>query len=244
MDLWSDYEELDFAQTALGELLLRRRRDPAIPGVELFEVKLGDDFLMSSRFHDSEVALASLGLAKLAGHRPEPWQVVVGGLGLGHTAREALDDARVGELLVVEFLRPIIGWHERGLVPLGKGLSEDPRCRFIEADFFAAAAGDDGFDPDQPKRLFDAILLDIDHAPDNWLGEDNESFYTVAGLQRMSAHLAPQGVFALWSNDPPAAEFETRLAVVFEQCEAVRVAFANPYTGQESACTVYLGRKP
>ena len=43
MTIWSDIEELDYQETTLGELLLRRRRDPAIPGEEIFEVKLGDD---------------------------------------------------------------------------------------------------------------------------------------------------------------------------------------------------------
>ncbi|MGH1357607.1 MAG: hypothetical protein ACRBC3_02460 [Burkholderiaceae bacterium] len=245
MDVWSDLEELDFQQTVLGDLLLRRRRDPALPGIELFEVKLGDDFLMSSQFHASEVALATLGLDRLAQLRPagQQWQVVVGGLGLGHTAKAALDDDRVSELLVVEYLEPIIGWHQRGLVPLGETLCADSRCRFIHSDFFAAAAGGDGFDPQTPQRLFDAILLDIDHAPDNWLGDTSQAFYSAAGLQAMSEHLTDQGVFALWSNDPPDASFEVPLSAVFEQCEAHRVGFENPYTGQESACTVYVGHR-
>jgi len=243
MTIWSDIEELDFQETDLGELLLRRRRDPAIPGEEIFEVKLGDDFLMSSQFHASEVALADLGLAALDPKRSEPWSVVVGGLGLGHTAHAALKNQQVGELIVVEFLAPIIGWHEAGLVPLGKALSEDDRCRFVHADFFAAASGDDGFDPDQPQRQFDAILLDIDHAPDNWLGETSESFYSAASLQAMSEHLAARGVFALWSNDPPSPAFETELHAAFVNAESHVVEFPNPYTGARSSCTVYVGVK-
>lgn len=245
MEVWSDLEELDYQQTDLGELILRRRRDPAIPGEEIFEVKLGDEFLMSSQFHASEVALATLGLARLAALQPNSrdWTVVVGGLGLGHTARAALDDDRVSELLVVELLQPIINWHQAGLVPLGPSLTSDARCRLIQADFFAAAGGDDGFDPAEPQRKFDAILLDIDHAPDNWLGQSSESFYSAAGLQAMSEHLADQGVFALWSNDPPDASFEIQLEAVFSRCEAVSVAFPNPYTGDQSACTVYIGHR-
>ena len=100
-------------------------------------------------------------------------------------------------------------------MPLGSTLTHDERCRLVQADFFAAATGDDGFDPDEPQRKFDAILLDIDHAPDNWLGETSESFYSAVNLQAMSEHLAPGGVFALWSNDPPSAAFETELHAVF-----------------------------
>ena len=83
----ADFAELDFRQTPLGELTLRRRRVAALDGLEVFEVKLGDAFLMSSLFHEVEVALADLGLAALD---PGPSDVVVGGLGLGYTAVAAL----------------------------------------------------------------------------------------------------------------------------------------------------------
>ena len=60
------FEELDWQQTPMGEVSLRRRRDP-VTGQDVFEVKLDDDFLMSSMFVDAEVALAHLALARLAG---------------------------------------------------------------------------------------------------------------------------------------------------------------------------------
>ena len=95
------FEELDFRPTPLGDLLLRRRRLAMLDNLEIYEVKLGDDFLMSSLFHDVEEALADLGLAAI---KEDPLQVVVGGLGLGYTAAAALRDPRVTELLVVDFL--------------------------------------------------------------------------------------------------------------------------------------------
>ena len=55
-------------------------------GVDVFELKLGDEYLMSSLFTASEIALARLGLATLQGVNLE---VTVGGLGLGYTARHA-----------------------------------------------------------------------------------------------------------------------------------------------------------
>ena len=60
-----NFEELDYRQTHLGELILRRRRVPSLGDTEVFEVKLGDDFLMSSLFNTGEIALAQLGLAEL-----------------------------------------------------------------------------------------------------------------------------------------------------------------------------------
>src|ERR1041384_4301916 len=92
-----DFEELDYRETELGGLSLRRRRMLSLGGLEIYEVKLGDAFLMSSLFHEVEDALARLGLAELKG---EQWDVVVGGLGLGYPAMGALEPGGVGALLV------------------------------------------------------------------------------------------------------------------------------------------------
>lgn len=131
------FEEIDWRSTPMGEISLRRRRDP-VSGQDVYEVKLGDEYLMSSLFTAGEIELTRLGLAEL----PEgPLDVAVGGLGLGYTARAALDDPRVRSLIVVDALAEVIDWHLRGLVPLGAGLASDPRCRLVRGDFFAMAAG-------------------------------------------------------------------------------------------------------
>lgn len=128
-----EFEELDFQKTPLGEISLRRRAEPRLEGKILYEVKLGDEFLMSSLFTDAEIQLARLGLAALEGTGLD---VVVGGLGLGYTAVAALENPSVRSLMVVEVMEPVIAWHRRGLVPLGKELVSDPRCTLVHADFF------------------------------------------------------------------------------------------------------------
>lgn len=74
------FEELDYRPTPIGALSLRRRRELSL-GVDVFEIKLGDEYLMSSLFTASEVALARLGIAALAG---DSFDIVVGGLCLGY----------------------------------------------------------------------------------------------------------------------------------------------------------------
>jgi spermidine synthase len=210
----------------------------ALGGREIFEVKLNDEYLMSSLFHESEVALADLGLAALEG---EGWDVVVAGLGLGYTAAAALKYDQVAQMLVVEALAPVIEWHQRELVPNGTLLSEDTRCRYYHADFFALARGD-GFDPDDSGHLFDAILLDIDHTPDALLNPRHADFYSVEGMKRLRAFLKPGGVFGLWSNDVPDKDFLVLLSNVFEQADGHVVEFENPIQGNTAQNGVYIAR--
>jgi len=232
-----DFSELDFRKTPLGDLSLRRRRVRSLDDLEVFEVKLGEAFLMSSLFHEVEVALADLGLEALGAGSHD---VVVGGLGLGYTAVAALKHSTVRELIVVDALDAVIEWHQRGLVPLGSTLNNDPRCRLIHGDFFALAASTAGFDPASPTRRFHCILLDIDHSPRNLLHPRHGSFYSPAGLHALAAHLEPEGVFALWSDDPPDDEFILTLKAVFATVKAHIVKFANPLLDRESASTVYV----
>ena len=229
------FEELDWQHTEMGEISLRRRLERTLD-VDVYEVKLGDEFLMSSLFPVAEIELARLGLAACTG---DELDVVVGGLGLGYTAVTALDDPRVRSLVVVEALAPVIGWHERHLLPDAAALTTDPRARLVQGDFFALARGAAGFGPEAPRRVH-AVLLDIDHTPRHVLHPSHAAFYTPEGLRALHDHLHPGGVFALWSDDPPDDEFMALLRGEFASAEAHVVSFANPLTGGTSANTVYV----
>lgn len=231
-----DFEELDFQHTPLGDLTLRRRRLRTLDNLEIYEVILGTGYLMSSLFTTVEIALAERGLSRVRGPQLD---VVVGGLGLGYTAQAALEDDRVQSLVLVEALPEVIGWHERGLVPLGDELTADSRCRFVQGDFFALSAGE-GFDPDEPGRHFDAILLDIDHSPQNLIHEQHGEFYSLEGLRKLATRLRPGGVFAMWSDDPPEDEFTDKLREVFPQAESEIISFPNPLLDCESRSTLYF----
>jgi len=235
------FEELDFQPTRMGDLVLRRRTVSMLDDLEVYEVILGDAFLMSSMFTAVEVALADLGLAAVK--NDAPLEVVVGGLGLGYTAQAALRDERVGELLVVDALAEVIGWHEKGMVPLGRELTDDSRCLYVHGDFFALAADPAvGFDPEQPGRAFDAVLLDIDHTPSKILDPSHASLYSPEGLRSLAAQIKPGGVFAMWSDDPPEEEFMHSLREVFSEVSSEIVAFWNPLQDKESKSTVYIAK--
>lgn len=224
-------EELDYRETAMGPLILRRRWVAAIDA-DVVEVILGEEHLMSSLFTVGEIELARRGLAAT---KAGSLRVLVGGLGLGYTARAALADDRVTSVDVVDALAPVIEWHEAGLVPLGESLGQETRCHLKHGDFFG------WFDtPRVPADRYDVVLLDIDHSPRALLHPDHARFYTGEGLQRLRDGIADDGVFAMWSDEGPDADFIAVLETVFSDVRAQVVAFDNPLTGGASTCTLYI----
>ncbi len=230
-------EELDRKFTDLGEIVLRRRLEPTLL-VDVYEVKLGDEYLMSSLFTASETALAELTLAAL---EDSALDIVVGGLGLGYTAYATLSTARVRSLYVIEAVPEVIDWHQRHLVPLAAALTGDRRCHLVQGDFFATIAAETSFGPGAPDRVH-AVIVDIDHTPRHHLHPRHAAFYSSDGLRRVATRLHPGGVFALWSDDPPDSDFVATAREVFASCEAQIINFPNPLTGGESSNTVYISR--
>lgn len=234
------FEELGWQQTPMGVISLRRRFDLSVRA-DVYEVKLDDEYLMTSLFTVAERELARLGLARTPG---ADLDVVVGGLGLGYTAQEALTCQRIQSLTVIEYSEAVIDWHERDLLPDTAGLAADSRVALVCADFFAAAMSTAGFEPAVPGRTYDAILLDIDHSPRHVLNHPHTEFYTYDGLQAASAHLAPGGTFAMWSDDRPDDDFCAILESVLTNVEAQQIWFDNPLTRDRSANTIYLATRP
>ena len=234
------FEELARTDTALGEIVLRRRLEP-VSRRDIFEVILAGDGLMSSLFTHGEEQLAQLGLAALA---VDSADVLVGGLGLGYTARTVLDDPRVRTLHVVDTLDVVIDWHRRHLVPLGADLTGDPRCTLVHGDFFDLVDDDPPMLGTTAPEQFDAILADIDHSPRHLLDPSHAELYTPTGLRRLARHLRPHGVFALWSNDPPDAEFVADLHTGFARADAHVISFWNFLTDDHTRSTIYVATDP
>ncbi len=235
------FEEIDYQETPLGDLILRKRTVLSLNNQEVYEIILGNSFLMSSLFTKVEIELSHLGLATAEAEfsGDHELDVLVGGLGLGCTAVAALEHPSVRSLAVVDYLKPVIEWHQKGLVPLGRQLSDDPRTSYVHGDFFALALSEEGF---QKAQKYHAILLDIDHSPDHLLHERHADFYQAEGLRQLANKLHPGGVFGLWSDDPPEENFMNALKQVFETCDSHVVSFYNPIQEKNFESTVYVAQ--
>ncbi|MDJ0973537.1 MAG: spermidine synthase [Planctomycetota bacterium] len=234
------YQELDVRETALGTLILRRRRVPGLGDTDVYEIKLNDDLLMSSWLNESELQLSHLAIATLG---DGPHEVLVGGLGLGYTAFAALTYEQVRRVTVVEFLPEVIEWHATSKVPLGAQLTTDPRCRIVCGDFFENVSGTGPALVEPPPGGYGAILVDIDHAPDQWLAREHARFYGGAPLEHVASLLAPGGVFALWSAGRENEGFTSLLGGVFAKVETHAIEVYNPMIDADQVDTIYVARE-
>jgi len=237
----STYEELDHRMTAIGELVLRRRSVPGLPEDELvYEIKRDDELLMSSLVNESEIALAQLAIPHVG---DGIFDVLVGGLGLGYTAWAALGFERVRTVHVVELLPEVLEWHRRGLLPLGTELTDHPRCRLLQGDFFVFATDPAVRDLVHPQDGYGAILVDIDHAPDALLRPEHGDWYAPAALAATAALLQPGGVLAFWSCGEAQPAFESLLRGAFPSVTTERVEIYNPLADRDQVDTIYLARR-
>lgn len=227
----SNLEILAYEDTPLGPLCLRRRELLSAPGTVVTEVTLDHAFLMSSHNTASERALATVALRMHAG---SALHVLVGGLGLGYTAHAALASPRVARVEVVELLPQVIGWMERGLVPLSSALKDEPRLAIEEGDVYARLL-------EAPATRYDAILIDVDHAPDEHLAGSNAAFYTREGLERARRHLAPDGLLGVWSH-AESSSFSRALREVFGEVRVEPVTFFNDLVDEETTDWLFFAR--
>jgi spermidine synthase len=227
----SNLEILAYEDTPLGPLCLRRRELLSSPGTVVTEVTLNHEFLMSSHITVSERALATTALDLCPGQN---LSVLVGGLGLGYTAAAALECGRVASVEVVEFLPQVIEWLEDGLFPMAGRLSADERFHLVPGDVYARLLA-------APDERFDVILIDVDHAPDDKLTDENASFYVEDGLKRARRHLASEGVLGVWSY-AESSPFSEALRSVFDDVSVERVTYFNDVIDDEITDWLFFAR--
>ncbi len=164
---------------------------------------------------------------------------MVGGLGLGYTAREALLSNRVAHVEVVELLPQVIDWLTNGLVPLSSELNEEVnvklRLTLTQGDIYGRLA-------EAPAEPFDIIMIDVDHSPLERLGDESISFYTVAGLQVARQHLADQGVLAIWSY-AESSPFVDALRNVFANVHVEPVTYHNRLIDEQRTDWLFFARR-
>jgi spermidine synthase len=194
---------LDRVAGVCGELALRRA------GAD-FEIIANGVFLMDTRNGASE----RLMVTAVADRMRPGGRLLVGGLGVGFSLRAALDQPRVGEIVVVERERAVIEWNRGPLRARHGDALADPRARCVEADLLTWLP--------ESGLNFDGICLDIDNGPEWTVTDGNSVLYDDAGLDMIAGALSPGGVLAVWSASASTA-FAARLAKRFQDVETLLV---------------------
>ncbi len=217
---------VDSIETEEGLLDLRQR------GERDFLITIDNRVLMSSSANRSEIVLAELAcepLKKITSPR-----VLVGGLGMGYTLKAALDNLPAVAQVVVAELNPImVKWCQGPIAQLTNRAVDDPRVTVVIANVAAvisAAANQGG------GERFDAIILDLYEGPNAADQGRGEYLYGAKALKLSRAALKPDGVLAVWSEDPDKS-FEKRL-----QAAMFSVVRQRPGRGAGKN-VVYIGKK-
>jgi spermidine synthase len=233
-----NFEVLAYEDTSLGILCLRRRLTLKEPQQWVTEITLNHEFLMSSLHTDSERSLATLALQRLTGKN---LRVMVGGLGLGYTCAAVIDDPRVAQVQVIEFLTQVIDWLQAGLVPLSPQLADETRLSIVRGDVYQTLLADPSTE-EPVAELWDAILIDVDHSPDDPLASVNQDFYSEFGLKQAVRHLNNNGVLALWSY-AGNHQLEEAMRRVFRLFDIVPITYENQHVDQSFTDWLFIGQR-
>ncbi len=166
-----------------------------------FSIEVNGQELMNSRQHESELALARLGCAHLHGRKTP--SILIGGLGLGYTLRQALDILGPhAQVVVGELMGAVVEWNRTFFGELNGRPLEDERVELKTGDIVDLIS--------RSRNRFDAILLDIDNGPNAVTDSWNRRMYGREGIQACRRALRKQGCLAVWSA-APSKKFERRL---------------------------------
>jgi spermidine synthase len=166
-----------------------------------FSIMINGEDLMHSRQHESELELARLGCAHLAGRRAP--RILIGGLGMGYTLRQALDMlGPLAQVVVGELLGAVVEWNREFFGELNGRPLGDERVDLKTGDIVELIS--------RSKGRFDAILLDIDNGPSAMTDSGNRRLYGREGIRACRRALRKQGCLAVWSAEP-SKKFEQLL---------------------------------
>ena len=147
-----------------------------------FSIRINGQELMNSRQHESELELARLGCAPLAGRKAP--SILIGGLGLGYTLRQALDMLSPhAKVVVCELLSAVVEWNREFFGELNGHPLEDERVDLKTGDIVELIS--------RSKSRFDEILLHIDNGPSAMTDSGNQRLYGREGIRACRRALHP-----------------------------------------------------
>jgi spermidine synthase len=207
-----------------GEVVLWENE---INGIKEYELIINGVFIMASYNH-----LSSELLVRNAIRPGQNTEILVGGLGMGYTVKEACAHTEVVGVDVIEIEPVIIEWNRTWFKKGNNACLDDQRVKVMEDDFFSYVQN--------CEKTYDLIGMDIDNGPMMLVNDTNARVYRAGFFRQILSLLNHEGVFAIWScNHDENLLQEARL--VFPDCQAEEVI--EEHDGRKVPYYIYFCRK-
>lgn len=157
-------------------------------GKKEYELVTNGVFIMASYNSLSSVLLVRNAIDKL---NIKNCSILIGGLGLGYSVKEACLNNEVESITVVEMNSGVIDCNLTVLHSLNGKYLSDKRVRLVNEDFIKYIHC--------TKNKYDAICMDIDNGPMLIVNESNKEAYSTPFFQRIYEALNTNGIFVIWS---------------------------------------------
>ena len=161
-----------------------------INGTLEYEMIVNGLFLMATNNADTEALLVRQAVALADAHGGD---ILIGGLGMGYSVKEAcINSSSLASIDVVELDPVVIDWNKT-LIDCNREYLADSRVRIIQDDFIDYVKTTD--------KRYHAICMDIDNGPMLLAYEKNAAAYAPSFFARVLEVLHEGGVFAVWSGN-------------------------------------------
>lgn len=194
---------------ALGELALVRRGED-------YEIVANGVFLMATHGGASERRMVDEIAVRMSG----PGALLIGGLGVGHSAAAAVAHEEFTSITVAELEPAVVDWNRELLAELNGDVLASPRLRCVVGDVRRLLAT-------TAPGSYAGIALDVDNGPDWLVRPDNAELYEMPGLELAAGALRRDGTLAIWSATASAV-LPAALGTLFRAVDVVEVPVGDP----------------
>ncbi len=230
---WIDYQPpvvVERREGLAGVIQLQRR------GLE-YEIIYNGVFLMATYNGASEKAAVKEALAAATRNYEGPVNILMGGLGVGYSLREALNWPEVSEVKVAEIEPAVIRWNREILNGINENALADPRVQLYSGDFKGLLKNAAESASGKQSLKYQVVFVDTDNGS-TWLSLPGNNFiYTSEGLELIDRCLMPGGIACFWC----AEEEEAFAELLNRRFEDVIFRAVPERTGKSGS--FYLARK-
>ena len=183
-----------------------------IEGKKEYEMIMNGVFIMASYNYFSAEMLMRKSVEMVKSE--DNLKVLIGGLGMGFTVKEACSFPGVAHIDVVEIEPAIAEWNRHYFAEFNRRCMEDERVHIVIDDFFHYVSS--------TEKRYDIICMDIDNGPMLVVQESNQRVYQVDFFERIKQIMKPGASFGIWSSNYDADLF-AGLERAFSNCRVEEV---------------------